>query len=334
MSILRKALLGLLAVSSLTAGNQVLPAVGTEVEPAVAAGNPVTLTSGFYVDPNSNPAKWVRNNPSHPDLTAIRTQIAEKAGGQWFGNWNLSISADVTAFTTAADTADKLPILVAYNIPGRDCGSHSKGGAGSESLYRTWISEFAAAIGSRPAVVILEPDALAQLDCFLSETEKQIRIDLLKFAVNELATKATNTWTYMDAGNATWIDPAEMASRLQRVEVGKIRGFALNTSNFYTTAQSVTKGNAIRAALNSTAQFVIDTSRNGNASNGEWCNPPGRKLGVTSQNGNHVSGTVDLLLWIKVPGDSDGPCGLGGPPDNIPAGTFSPKLATRLITGT
>lgn len=324
MSSLRKALLGLLTVP-LTLG------VMTAGNPAAAkvTASPVTMTSGFYVDPNSNPAAWVRQNSGHPDATLIRTQIAEKAGGRWFGNWSGDIASAVTSFTTAADTADKLPILIAYNIPGRDCGSHSGGGAGSPEAYRTWISRFADGIGNRPAVVIIEPDALAQLDC-VPAAEKQTRIDLLKFAVNQFASKNPNTWAYMDGGNATWIEAGEMARRLQLVEVGKIRGFALNTSNYYTTAQSATKGNAIRAALNSTAQFVIDTSRNGNGSNGEWCNPAGRKLGDTSRNGNHVSGTVDLLLWLKVPGDSDGSCGIG---TGIPAGTFSPVLAKRLING-
>jgi endoglucanase len=37
-----------------------------------------------------------------------------------------------------------------------------------------------------------------------------------------------------------------------------------------------------------------------------------------------------MLLWVKVPGDSDGPCGIA--PD-VPAGTFSPDLAIRLIDG-
>ena len=39
---------------------------------------------------------------------------------------------------------------------------------------------------------------------------------------------------------------------------------------------------------------------------------------------------ADALLWIKVPGDSDGPCGIGG---GIPAGRFSPDLAMALING-
>ncbi|MEV8376630.1 glycoside hydrolase family 6 protein [Kribbella sp. NPDC056861] len=296
---------------------------------AVPAGDPVSMTTGFYVDPNSNPAVWVRNNPSSPDAATIRTNIAEKAGGRWFGNWSGDIKQAVTAYTTAADTADKLPILVAYNIPGRDCGSHSGGGAGTPAAYRAWISQFADGIGNRPAVVVIEPDALAQLDC-VPAAEKQTRLDLLKYAVNQFAAKNPNTWAYMDGGNATWIAADEIARRLKLVEVGKIRGFALNTSNYYRTAESATKGNAIRAALNSPAQFVIDTSRNGNGSNGEWCNPAGRKLGDTSRDGRHISGTVDSLLWLKVPGDSDGDCGVG---TGVPAGTFSPVLAKRLIAG-
>lgn len=288
---------------------------------AAPAGSPVAMTTGFYVDPNSNPATWVRDHPSDTAAATIRTNIAEKAGGRWFGNWSGNIQQAVSQFVGAADTADKLPILVAYNIPGRDCGGDSSGGAGSPEAYRTWISQFADGIGNRPAVVIIEPDALAQLDCIPAEV-KQTRLDLLKYAVNEFASKNPNTWAYMDGGNATWIEAGEMARRLNLVEVSKIRGFALNTSNYYTTAQSVTKGNAIRAALNSPAQFVIDTSRNGNGSNGQWCNPAGRKLGDTSRDGSHVSGTVDSLLWLKVPGDSDGDC---GSVRGIPAGTFSPS---------
>lgn len=307
-------------VAVLTAGSL---ALGGQFVPGPAAGNPVQLTSGFYVDPSSNPAVYVKQ---HPTETEIRDKIATKAGGRWFGNWSGDIKAAVTSYTTAADRADKLPILVAYNIPGRDCGGHSGGGAGSPAAYRDWIAKFADGIGNRPAVVVIEPDALAQLDC-MPEDQRQVRIDLLKYAVNQIATKNPNTWAYMDGGNANWIEAGEMARRLRLVDVGKIRGFALNVSNYFSTEQSVTKGTAIRNALGGGSQFVVDTSRNGNGSNGEWCNPAGRKLGAPSQ----VGGGADLLLWLKVPGDSDGDCGIG---KGIPAGTFSATLAKRLISGT
>ena len=290
-------------------------------------GNPVEMTDGFYADPDSNPAVWVRDHAGDPRAEAIRTRIAEKPGARWFGDWSGDIASDVSGYVDAADAADKLPVLVTYNIPGRDCGGHSGGGAGSPEAYRAWISDFAAAVGDKPAVVVIEPDALAQLDC-MPEDQRRIRLDLLSFAAAQLAEKAPNTWAYMDGGNATWVDAPEMARRLKEIGVDRIRGFALNVSNYYTTEESVAKGNAIKEALGGRSAFLVDSSRNGNgaAPDGEWCNPGGRKLGVPSQ----VGGGADLLVWGKVPGDSDGDCGIG---QGVPAGTFSPDLAMSLITG-
>jgi endoglucanase len=118
-----------------------------------------------------------------------------------------------------------------------------------------------------------------------------------------------------------------MASRLTDAGVANVRGIAVNVSNYYTTVESVTYAQAIRTALGGGIGYVVDTSRNGNGGTGEWCNPPGRKLGAAPKVA--VDG-ADALLWIKVPGDSDGPCGIGG---GVPAGQFSPDLAMALING-
>ncbi|HEU4841998.1 MAG TPA: glycoside hydrolase family 6 protein, partial [Ilumatobacteraceae bacterium] len=57
-----------------------------------------------------------------------------------------------------------------------------------------------------------------------------------------------------------------------------------------------------------------------------WCNPPGRGLGVvpTTSTGDAL---VDAFLWIKRPGESDGPC-QGGPP----AGTWWRDYAVQLAS--
>ncbi|MDT7728264.1 MAG: endoglucanase [Actinomycetota bacterium] len=319
---------GLVAASMLLAG---LAAGPVEARKMAAAGNPLEMSNGFYTDPNSNPAVWARDHAGDGRAATISSAIAAKPGARWFGNWSGDIGAAADSYTYAADRVDKLPILVAYNIPGRDCNGDSSGGAGSPDAYRAWISAFAAGIGGKPAVVIIEPDALAQLDCLPSDTARQTRLDLLRYAATQFAQKAPNTWAYLDGGNATWIPAATMAARLDAIGVRTVRGFALNVSNFHTTADSVAYAKAVNAALSAqhgyTVQFVVDTSRNGNGSNGEWCNPAGRKLGVASQ----IGGGAELLLWGKVPGDSDGSCGVG---KGIPAGTFSPDLAMRLINGT
>nr|WP_211194458.1 glycoside hydrolase family 6 protein [Pyxidicoccus fallax] len=305
---------------SLSTGNNPNPGTG-----------PLAMTNGFYVDPNSNPASWVRANSGDSRASRIQSAIASKPGARWFGNWSGDITSAVSSFVAAADAADKLPVLVTYNIPGRDCGSHSGGGAGSPEAYRAWINGFAAGLGARPAIVIIEPDAVAQLDCLPNDAERQTRLGLLRYATERIRDLAPNTWAYLDGGNARWIAADTMAQRLESAGVRNIRGFALNVSNFYSVSESAAYASAVNTALNNrygyTRPFVVDTSRNGNGSNGEWCNPAGRKLGTPSQ----IGGGAELLLWVKVPGDSDGQCGIA---PGTPAGTFSPDLAIRLIDGT
>jgi len=221
-----------------------------------------------------------------------------------------------------------VPILVAYNLPGRDaCGGQSGGGAGSPSAYRSWIAAFADSIGTRPAIVVIEPDALGDFEC-MDATAIAERNGMLAFATQQFHDRAPNTWAYLDASNAGWVPAATMAQRLNGAGIANAHGFVVNVSNYYTTSASVTYATNVRSGLSTSKPFAVDTSRNGNGSNGEWCNPAGRKLGTPTQVGG--SG-AELLVWVKVPGNSDGLCGTA---PTIPAGQFSPDLAARLINGT
>ncbi len=74
-------------------------------------------------------------------------------------------------------------------------------------------------------------------------------------------------------------------------------------------ADSRAYAEAVSQALGG-SHYVIDTGRNGNGADGEWCNPPGRAVGRTPAAGD---GSLDAFLWIKPPGESDGSCN-GGPP--------------------
>lgn len=292
--------------------------------PATAA-SPIDLTSGFYVNPNSAPATWARNNPGDSRAARIQSSIGSKPIARWFGNAG-NIGSVVANYAGAADGQDKLPVLVAYNIPNRDaCGGHSGGGAGNAAAYRTWISSFAAGIGTKPAVVIIEPDALAAYDC-LSAAQRTEMAGLLLYATEQLKAKAPNTYAYLDGGNAGWVSPSTIAYRLNEAGVRNVRGFSVNVSNFYTTSQSTSYANSVNGYLGYQAKFVVDTSRNGNGRGDGWCNPAGRKLGVPPQ----VGGGAEMLLWVKTPGVSDGNCGIA---PNTPAGTFNPDLAIRLIEG-
>jgi endoglucanase len=298
---------------------------------AFAAEDPVTATNGFYVDPGNAAAQWAAANPSDGRAAAIAANIGDEPQADWFGAWTTDPGEATGAYVGAAAAADKLPVLVAYNITDLDiCASGPGLGASSDAAYDTWIGSFAGGIANRPALVILEPDAVADESCMTS-SEISDRDGLLNNAINELNEQAPNTWTYLDAGNPGWVSASTMAGYLNSAGLAQAHGFSLNVSNFYTTAQNVAYGQQINAALSAdygyTKPFVIDTSRNANGNDGQWCNPDGSKLGSTDQIANDGA---EMLLWIKTPGESDGNCGTG---DGTTAGQFVPQIAYDLIYG-
>jgi len=276
----------------------------------------------FYTNPNSNAKKQAEQwKTSRPLDAAQMEKIYSQPEAKWLGDWNSNIYADTKAYTDAAAALGQVPVFIAYNIPGRDCGHYSAGGSASIDAYKTWIRGMADGIASRKAVVILEPDALALIGC-LSSTDLANRYALLKDAVTVLKAKG-NIAVYLDAGHSNWVPANDIAPRLTLGGIAQADGFALNVSNFEYTNNLVNYGTTL-SKLVGDKHFVIDTSRNGNGANGEWCNPSGRALGakVTTNTGNSL---VDGLLWLKNPGESDGACN-GGPS----AGVWWPEYALGL----
>ena len=253
--------------------------------------------------------------------------------GKWYGNWIGDIQSEANDIVTQATSAGKLALMVPYNIPGRDCGSYSAGGAGNSGAYRAWIDAFANGVGNRKAIIILEPDALAQVDC-LSAGDQAARIADMAYAVSAFKDR-TQASVYVDGGNFGWKDAATMADRLKRANVANATGFSVNVSNFKFTADSVSYGEQVVSALQGLgingARYVIDTSRNAHgpadASDPEaWCNPAGRGLGKKPTTNPDSGANNDAFLWIKTIGESDGTC-KGGPA----AGTWYPAYAQMLI---
>ena len=73
------------------------------------------------------------------------------------------VPQDVKNTISLAAAKKSVPVLVAYDVPGRDCAQYSAGGAATGDAYRAWIAGFAAGLGDHAAIVILEPDGLALL---------------------------------------------------------------------------------------------------------------------------------------------------------------------------
>jgi endoglucanase len=250
-------------------------------------------------------------------------KIARNPHSEWFGEWSGNIESAVDSHVTTVTAAGAVPLLVAYNIPQRDCGGLSGGGGASAAEYRAWISAFARGLAGRTAVVILEPDAIASWTC-LSSADRNTRIALLQHALAALKAQG-RTVVYLDGGNPRWLSDNEQAARLRQVNIAGADGFALNVSNFYYSAENISYGSKVSARVGG-KHFVIDTSRNGlgPTADRQWCNPPDRALGTPATTATDNS-LVDAFLWIKTPGRSDGACN-GAPA----AGEWWPEYALGL----
>lgn len=207
---------------------------------------------------------------------------------------------------------DHTPILVLYNIPHRDLGHHSRGGAKNGKEYLEFVDAFAEGIGNSRPIIILEPDALAS--CQNMKIPARItRIKTIRDAITILIEK-TNAMIYVDIGNPEYIvDPKQAGKILNDIGIERTCGFALNVSNYYATYLCEDYGKLVSEFTNGNAHFIVDTSRNGvgNISKKHWCNALDRRLGEPPRVGTNEP-LCDAYLWVKPPAESDGPCN-GGP---------------------
>jgi endoglucanase len=146
----------------------------------------------------------------------------------------------LTVLEAAAEHA--VPVLVAYDIPGRDCAQYSAGGALNQADYEAWINGFAAGVANSPAVVILEPDSLGNLpsDCGGPTTMYPFtdaeRYAELQYAVSALEAQP-GVAVYLDGTHSAWQSVGTITQRLLTANVQEAQGFFLNVSNYQPTLE-------------------------------------------------------------------------------------------------
>ena len=273
---------------------------------------------------------WVNNFDrvkDHKIQYPLASKIFEHPVSFWYGERNGKTIEKLSDSLTRlfARTAPQLPVLVVYNLPNRDMGHYSKGGATSWSSYMRFLEDFTDGLGSNEVIIIYEPDALPH-STLMSDFEAEWRIKIMKKGLETLT--RSNAHVYIDIGHSNWLSPKEANDLLDKVSNDKVRGFAVNVSNYRSTQESLEWGSKV-CEHRPNDHFIIDTSRNGNGPHGnEWCNPPGRSLGIppTCDTGNEK---CDAFLWIKIPGESDGKLNKGPK-----AGKFWGEMAEELVTNT
>ncbi|HEU0172311.1 MAG TPA: glycoside hydrolase family 6 protein [Acidimicrobiales bacterium] len=238
--------------------------MGTLVATPASAAPPVA-GDDLYVPPPQRGAKQqiaeltAQGNQGAADLIRAITKTPQAV---WFeGGTPGSVKQDVRLTVTRAAATRSIPVLVTYNIPFRDCAQFSAGGATTRAEYEAWIDGFAAGIGNRDAIVILEPDGLGIIPwydpygsadgsgvlewCQPAEadpaTAASERFAMLNHAVDALA-DLPNVTTYLDGTHSAWLGSGDIADRLVQAGVDNADGFYLNVSNYQFTANNVQYG--------------------------------------------------------------------------------------------
>jgi len=318
-------------IAKIVATGQTITSDPVPIHIASKVSSPNPDVMDLYTYPWTNlkrqASSWALTHP----LDAERANfLASQPVAVWFGGWNTTLETDVRLYVSKAAEEGKMPVVVAYNIPNRDCGHESAGGVESVEAYEAWIYQMAQGIGDKKAIVVLEPDSLTTISCLSSE-DQTFRLDAISRAVNTLK-QNTNTQVYIDAGNARWKSVEAIAPLLTRANIAEANGFSLNVSNFVASNDNMVYGKKLSIATGD-KHFVIDTSRNGNGTtdDNQWCNPSGRAIGLLPTLRTNDA-LIDGFLWIKVPGESDGQCGpalLNTYPPK--AGVWWPEYALSLI---
>ncbi|MET9696638.1 glycoside hydrolase family 6 protein [Streptomyces sp. NPDC006529] len=232
---------------------------------ATARTAPPPLTAPAAVRAATGHGRTLFVPPAHPGAAVQARELAaaghlrEAAGitamaatphAVWLGDQSPArAEAEARAVTEAAAGQGALPVLVLYNVPGRDCGQYSAGGARDGAAYRAWVDAVARGIGDRPASVILEPDSLALLprECapatggadgaaVRSAEETAGRRTAARLAQIGYAARVLEagpaTAVYLDAGHAAWHPVHTIVPRLRQAGIAAATGFAVNVAHY------------------------------------------------------------------------------------------------------
>ena len=274
------------------------------------------------------------NGPLHRKLAhnrklarkvALLEKIADQPEAQRFSLYSAgggpgAIFAQVQKIFCHNLTADpgSIPIITTYFLYQAGYCETSSEIVAHRPTFERQVSEMVQGIGNRPAVMLLELDAVGSSSCMartgaLTEWENDIRYEIN--AVSSLP----HAVVYVEGGYSDGASPSYTARVLNAVGVHNIRGFYTNDTHLQWTANEIRWALKV-SSLTGGAHFIVNTADNGHGpllnphpvKQGieDLCNPPGRGAGIptTTDTGNQA---IDAFMWVHVPGTSSGKCNGG-----------------------
>lgn len=229
--------------------------------PATAHGGPPhgypSGTTRLYTPP-PNPgateqiAQLLRDR-KYADAKALKKMVATPQAVWFTKGTPQEVRKAVASTVREARKQRAVPVIVAYNLPFRDCAQYSAGGALDTASYLAWVDGLAKGIGTSEAIVLLEPDGLGIIPWYTTingdqewcqpaeadpTTAAADRFTQLNGAVDRLSA-LPNVSLYLDGTHSGWLGAGDAADRLHEAGVAKADGFFLNVSNYQVTERQV-----------------------------------------------------------------------------------------------
>jgi endoglucanase len=254
----------LLVIGALLAA--LIASVAVPVSAHGGGWNPGPFTRLYTPKPNHDAIKQIVSlivNHDQANAKLIREMIRTPQAVWFTAGTPESIKQDVRNTVHLAAAKRSIPVLVAYNIPFRDCAQFSAGGATTVDEYKAWIDGFASGIGNAQAIVILEPDGLGIIPWYTnldgnlewcqpaeanSATAAAERFEMINYAVDALKAKP-NVSVYLDGTHSSWLNVGDNANRLVQAGVERADGFFLNVSNYQFTVNSEHYGSWVSSCI-------------------------------------------------------------------------------------
>ena len=279
---------------------------------------------------------WTPYTRSTGTNRELLSKIALRPKAKWFGSWVSPADIDnkIRDYIKNAQAGDPEALVQMADFALKpwehDACTHLPTKA-QKSFYKRWTDSVAGAIGNAHVAMILQPDGPFAL---CSPGGSKELSHLIAYAAGKFGS-LPNTTVYIDAGAGDWLrdDPSRAAEILVPAGVAGVRGFALNSTHYSSTAREIRFGTRIVRELASLGipdkHFVINTSSNGkpfagyeykgpNFDNARVCDslsdtecvtlgiPPTLDVdnpdwGLTAKNNRRARRHVDAYLWFGRP---------------------------------
>ncbi|KAF0695121.1 Aste57867_14018 [Aphanomyces stellatus] len=257
---------------------------------------------------------------TYPQVKKALSQVSQYQIATWWTDNNAYHYTEMQKLLNNCNDTS-VPTVVIYGLPNKDCGAafSNLGTNRDADTYVKFVQDLADLVGTRPVNYILEPDAIGltlNAPCALTSGYLDNMMSVVPLLTGD---NNPNASLYLDVGywalqNESTTSVVVQAVKQLASKGGAIRGIALDTSNYRTTTEMVglctTFSAAAYKSMRKNFTCVVDTSRNyigPKDGSREWCNSKFAAIGVPPTSATQ-SDLLDYFLWIKTPGESDGPC--------------------------